>query len=365
MQLGQFLCSGRFSTLAVVIFLTGSAHARVWTDTQRRTWDGDFLRIEGANAVFMVRGQEYPFPLTNLSAADRTFINNATAAASKPSATLPGAQPSGVTKPAPSAPVAPAAAGALDFLGVTILPGKTVQGMAKAPPSSAKSLEFYYKKPSDTVKVAIAVPQDFDPVKPQRLLITSASSSGDGFSIKNMGTYTAAALARGWMVMSADGENGKPQYDNPGFREALLNTLLDAVEKKWPKAKATWSVATAGFSGGAGYASNQALILVNAGWQEIGMLLMNSAYNPLSWQHEKGLKYSAGKLHKIPIFVSGGDTDKTQTVAQIRQAFDALKKAGYKKTRMETHPGAHRPSPEHITQALEWFESLEKETKAP
>lgn len=62
---------------------------------------------------------------------------------------------------------------------------------------------------------------------------------------------------------------------------------------------------------------------------------------------------------------SNGDTDKTQTVAQIRVKFDALKRGGFKKLRMETHPGAHGASKEHIALALEWFESLEKETKSP
>ena len=120
------------SLVGLALSFAVDAHARVWTDTLRRTWEGEFLRIEGANAVFMVLGQERPFPLANLSPADRTFINNALAAASKPSSALPGAQPPGVTKPAPAAPVVPAAAGALDFLGVTIQPGKTVEGTAKA-----------------------------------------------------------------------------------------------------------------------------------------------------------------------------------------------------------------------------------------
>ena len=362
MKPGGFFRTGKLPAIGLAFALAGVAHGRVWTDSLKRTWDGDFLRVDGANAVFMVRGQEYPFPLANLSAADKAFISAQTAAATKPPA---GSPPAANLAGAAATGSASAAGGPLDFLGVTLQPGKTVEGTAKAPPVAAKSLAFYYKKPSDTVKVAIAVPQDFDPSKPQRLLITSASSSGDGLSIKNMGTYTATALARGWVVMSADGENGKPQYDNPGFREALLLTLLSAAEAKWPKAKTTWSVATAGFSGGAGYASNQSLILVNEGWQDIGTLLMNSTYNPQSWEHTKGLKFSAGKMHKIPVFVSGGETDNTQKLGQIKPAFDALKKAGYKKTRMETHPGGHSPSKEHIAQALEWFESLEKETKAP
>lgn len=349
-QIARIVCAAYFASFTV--------QARVWTDTLQRTWDGDFLRMEGANAIFLVRGQEFPFPLVNLSAADRMFITNQAAPATKPAQGVP---PAG----APAAGPAPAAAGSLDFLGVTLQPGKTLEGTAKAPVGAAKSLAFYYNKPSEIVKVAVAVPPEFDPAKPQRLLITSASSSGDGLSIKNMNTYTAAALARGWMVMSADGEGGKPKNDNPGFREALLFTMLTAVEAKWPKAKTTWSVATAGFSGGAGYASNQAVVLVNHGWQDIGMLLMNSAYSPMNWENQKGLKFSSAKMHKVPIFVSAGETDKTQTMAQIQPTFGALKKTGYKRTRMETHPGGHSVSKEHITLALEWFESLEKESKGP
>ena len=351
--------------LMLALGIPAGAQGRVWTDTFSRTWEGEFLRIDGTNAVFMVRGQEYPFPLANLNGADRTFINSAVAAASKPSSALTGAQPSAATKAVPTAPPAPIAASTLDFLGVTLQPGKTVEAEAKLPDAYAKANASFYKKATSLVKVAIAVPEGFNPSKPQRLLITSASSTGDGLSIKNMGTYTATAIGRGWVVMATDGEFGKPPGDNVSFRSNLTIPLMDMIAAKWPKAKETWSVAFAGFSGGAGYASYLATDVSAHGRHVTGMLLMNSAYSPLDWEHDKVVKFTPAKMHKVPIFVSGGDTDNTQKVPDIRKRFDLLKRAGYRQTRMETQPGGHSPSKEHIAQALEWFESLEKESKTP
>ena len=152
---------------------------------------------------------------------------------------------------------APAAAGNLDFLGVTLQPGKTVQADVKLPPAAAKETVDYYGKESTMMKVAVAVPEGFDPSKPQRLLIASASTSGAGLSIKSMGAYTETALARGWMVMATEGEFGKPGpgKDNTYFRSNMTEVLMDLIAARWPKAKATWSVAFGGISGGAGYAS--------------------------------------------------------------------------------------------------------------
>ena len=46
----------------------------VWTDDQNRQWQGEFLRADGASAVFLVDGKEFPFPLAQLSAPDKLFI---------------------------------------------------------------------------------------------------------------------------------------------------------------------------------------------------------------------------------------------------------------------------------------------------
>jgi predicted esterase len=176
-----------------------------------------------------------------------------------------------------------------------------------------------------------------------------------------MVSYTEAALAREWVVMAADGEFGKgTKSDGIYFRGNMLEVLMKEVETRWPNAKSNWSFATAGFSGGAGYASNQALLLSGDGWNVIGMFLANSGYGPYAWEKDKRTKGSKAKFQKIPIFVSAGETDNVQKPDTIKQSLENMKFAGYKSVKAEWHPGAHQMSKEHLAAALEWFVSQEK-----
>ena len=66
------------TALAAVGFLAAcvaaGAETRTWTDDLSRSWDGEFLRVDGPSAVFLVGGKESSFPLARLSAADKVFI---------------------------------------------------------------------------------------------------------------------------------------------------------------------------------------------------------------------------------------------------------------------------------------------------
>ena len=269
-----------------------------------------------------------------------------------------------VAKPAPVAaerPAKPAAAPAASKPGeIELQPGKTVEMELPLPSDCAKTLATFYGEPTTKMKMAIAVPSDFDPAKHQRVLFVSASTSGDGLSIKQMRTYTAAALARGWIVMAADGEMGKPKIDNIYFRGNLLELMEDWLTKRWPQSKTKWSIATAGFSGGAGYASDQAVFLCGQGWHMIGMLLMNGGYSPVDWEKDKYVKGPRSAFHQIPVFISAGETDNVAKPDIMRSTIARTKSGGYKTMRVEWHPGAHQVCKEHITTALEWFESFDK-----
>jgi hypothetical protein len=346
---------------SVLFVLPEIAVARVWHDTLNRSWEGEFVRLEGGSAIFSVKGKEYPFSLQNLSAEDRLFIVRTLSSRPAASATLAPAQ----AQPSPaSQQAASGGGGGMAYMGTALNPGSTVEASFHLDEQRKKILSgFYDNKPTSIVKVAIAVPKDFDPSKPQRVLITSASTTGDGLSIPNMRIYTQAALDRGWVVMSADGEFGKPagdkggDKDNIGFRYALLETMLAGVNATWPRAKETWSFATAGFSGGAGYASDQADVMTVLHWRVIGMLLMNGNYSPDMW--EKYIKGPKAPMHKIPVFYSAGQTDNVCKPDYMKSTIQQAKKGGFHTLRSEWHPGGHAPYAPHITEALQWFESLD------
>ncbi len=322
----------------VLVFSLCSLHAATWTDVQGRRWEGEFVRVQGTQAIFMVGGKEYPFPMANLSPGSRAAIVAATSP--KP----PVVQPAAV-------------AGNAGRIGsVALEAGKTVGGELPLDEKWQKALEKSAGREMTAIKFAVAVPEGFDGAKPQKVLFTCASSSGDGLSIPNMNAFVKEANAKGWVVMTADSLFGKPEQDNILFRLHLLERLLVAVETGFPKAKTTWTVATGGFSGGSGYASHQALALCDAGWNVSGMLLMNGGYHPLRW--ESVVKVSKAKAHKIPVFFSGGETDGTAKPDMVKRAASDTDRGGYKKIRTEWHGGGHSIHEAHVGMALGWFEEL-------
>jgi len=260
----------------------------------------------------------------------------------------------------PSAPVVPS--DTMKFGDVTVEPGKTVVATLTLPENIAKTLSADYGQPTTIIKAAIAVPVGFNPLKHQRVLIVSASTTGDGLSIKHMKTYTKAALARGWIVMAADGEFGKPKQDHIYFRENMLHQMLAALKKSWPQCQSQWSVATAGFSGGAGYASHQALILASYDWTVIGMLLMNGGYSPAQWGNYLHGKGETAAMRQIPVFYSACLQDNVAKPDLLKVTIQKTKQAGYTNLREQWSDGGHRPTAENIAIALEWFESFDQQS---
>ena len=88
--------------------VAAGAQTRTWTDDVNRSWDGDFLRVDGPSAVFLVGGRETSFPLARLSAADKVFIFKVrhAPAGSAAAATGPTTAPVATDSPAGSQPTA-------------------------------------------------------------------------------------------------------------------------------------------------------------------------------------------------------------------------------------------------------------------
>lgn len=340
------------------------AHARLWTDDLNRTWQGDFVRMDGVTAVFMVNGKEYPYPIAHMSAPDKLAIFKLrTAPPAAPAAASPAAvaMPPAAGTPSAALPAVPTGEGkAASFAGSPLVPGKTTKVEVPLNDVWGKQIAKYYsadKPPATHIDCAMAVPPGFDPDKPQRVLIASTSSTGDTPSIRIMSSiFEKDALAHGWVVVAADGPDGKPKEDNIAFRADLLTLMVSRLGQDFPRAKTDWTFATAGFSGGAGYASHQALVLTREGWRVIGMMLLNGNFSPAQW--ESYVHGPVGKSHAIPVFYSGGENDGTVTPAQLKEVIAETKRGGYQQMRVEWHPGKHQAWNDHVNLALEWFDTL-------
>ncbi len=345
--------------LCASLVLTATAAARTWDTITNEHFEAEFVRVDGANGVFQVKGKEYPYPLNRLSAADRLFIGRiaqqqATAPSPATPETIATPEDSSAVTPETSAPAAEAKA-STQFAGQPLKPGGSVElDIPVLDPAALRETQHAYGKPSAKARLLLAVPNDFDPAKPHPLLIVSATADGNASSIGTCFQYLSDALGKGFVVIAVDGEFGKPTGgDPPSFRWALIAAARDAMEKEWPGAK-KWPVATGGVSGGGGYASFAALKLLQERANVIGLLLAVSPHNPTKFAKDvRTIPVTA--LHNLPIFMSAGEKDEVATPAITDQSHHALVHDGFKKVRFEHFDGGHQLYKPHLQAALDWF----------
>ena len=138
----------------------------------------------------------------------------------------------------------------------------------------------------------------------------------------------------------------------------LLKVALGELNARFPPAKTDWTFATAGFSGGCGYAGHQALWLSTQGYRVTGIMMLNCNYPPTMWEHDTAMHGNTSRWHQIPVFFSWGENDNVATPAFVKQAIETTKHGGYQRVKDEKHPGHHQIWEPHINLALEWFDSL-------
>lgn len=296
--------------LLVFVFALSSAYARRWTTTTGQTFEADFVRIEGANAVLTANGKEYPYPIANLSVPDRLFVNRTAYSQSRPAAvSAPSAEPTSAAPPAqqPSQ---------LQLAGQTLtIGGENEIEIPITDNPALKTVKDSYGKPSTKAKMLLVLPSGFDPVgKVCPLLIVSATTDGAGSSIgSGKANYLPDAVNKGFVVMAVDGEFGRPpsEGDSTDFRWALTASGLSAINKEWPKSK-SWPIVTAGVSGGGGYASHQAMMLIQKQAPVIGLLLAVTGWDPTDFP-DVLQRTPFTQMHNLPVFISAGESDQTAT----------------------------------------------------
>ena len=215
--------------------VTATAEVRTWTDDINRTWQGEFVRTDGPSALFLVNGKEFPFPIAHLSAADKLLIfklRHAPVATPAPvTATAPipttGAEPASASSPTSAAPGKNGSFGAAQ-----IEPGKTVETDLTLATKDSQTITqaFGAQTPITHIRASLAVPSNFDGDKPQKVLVVAATATGSALSIPvAKSIYTKDALEHGYLVLAADGPDGKPKSgvtpmsgDSPHYRLTLL-----------------------------------------------------------------------------------------------------------------------------------------------
>jgi hypothetical protein len=201
-------------------------------------------------------------------------------------------------------------------------------------------------------KFAIALPPDFDPGKPQRVLIVSAAGNNAGETTGGdcavFGAYASACIESGWICLATDSNLG-----NAGREDLSLLTTLKVLEGLWPGVKG-WTYAVGGFSGGGKGCFEPCAILIKAKIQVIGAFLAGVNENR-SEKYRKKYKAPASGYRKIRVFLSTGKEDQTATVSQSKGVQDSFKSSGIRDTRMEIFDGGHEIHAPHVGEALKWF----------
>ena len=275
---------------------------------------------------------------------------------------------------------APASSAEMNFEGVALTPGATVQVSV---PMNARQ-KAYVAEGGNTVPpytiATLAVPPGFDPKKSWPVLVCFSSSDNQRQNRDALKFhYRKAALAEGWVVLAGDGPVPAPRADSTGWRAGHTLAALDALHRSFP-GSTQWPVACAGHSGGSKRASYISPLLALAGNRIIGVfasgITQESQPGPLT-APEPGVNSfvvptnqsvcceSIGEGYRrfhpgtgflrTPYFVSTGRLDTIATVQQQTIVAETARRAGFTNVRQRVHPGGHNVKLAHVQEALRWF----------
>jgi hypothetical protein len=197
-------------------------------------------------------------------------------------------------------------------------------------------------------KMAITVPQNFDPQKPWPVLIISNTEAYS--NIDSMRQFKQAAIDEGWVIMAADAvEAEKNKEGSP--RWPTIAAAFDYLTASWPAAK-DWPIATGGMSGGGKNSAFLAADLAREHHRIIGMLMMGCNQDMASVAYRKS---APPNFLSAAVFLSSGKSDTIATPSRHEEVKNSLKATGFQKVRLESFDGAHDIYQPHIGEALRWF----------
>lgn len=330
-----------------------AAEGRVWTARSGSTVEAEWAGEEAGRVLLRKPdGKTLGIALSALSDEDQAYVRSLRPAA--PAQPAPGALPG----------AAPVATNRMSLGGVEVVRGEMITFQAPLPSNAVKALKKEHNTIIPEALVGVAVPPGFDPAKPQRVLVVSATSDGNAQNIGHARQYMKEALARGWVVLAADPPGAQePKEQSNMWRWGLVQAGLAEMHRAWPGSRA-WSYATAGFSGGAKQSGYIGALLAEEDYTLIGMFMGGCNQDMASkGLQEYGPKRSA--FVRVPVFLSNGTEDKISTVQHAQNVRDSLRSSGFKEVRLETYAGGHDPHAPHTDQALAWFEELAASRQSP
>ena len=208
-----------------------------------------------------------------------------------------------------------------------------------------------------TGRALLFFPKAFDPARSWPILIVTSTSDLDRTSIMDAPWYRDAAMAEGWIVLATDA-TVRPRTDSISWRLAILTAGLQMIRDNWSQS-ARWTVAFAGFSGGAkssGFLG--AMLAKNRGFNICGFFLAGMNADRLSAAY-RDYQPPPGFLN-IPAWLSSGTADQIARPGAVDGVYYSLKQTGFQRVRLEHFSGGHTVESGEVQRALHWFREIGK-----
>jgi predicted esterase len=238
------------------------------------------------------------------------------------------------------------------FGPLKVTPGQKIEFLAPVNPLDKLEVHKEGNAPVENARGALILPEGFHFKTNTYLLIINTTSDGAGLNIPAMSAYTNVALTNGWMVLAADGAQGKPKFDHRIWRATMLKSTLRYVRKNWP-ASTNWTVCFAGFSGGAKWSGLLAPAIMKDGWR-VGGVFMGGCNEDRPSDGYTVFKPGAEFL-RTKLFLSNGSQDQLAGLDWQKSVQQSLQRTGFQNVRLAKFDGGHELSQKHLRQALRWF----------
>lgn len=324
----------RLLTLLFVFSASPSLPARTWTDKTGRSMEAEIIAVDELQVTVNKAGKEFKLSLDNLSEGDREFVKDWQEKQAKPEAK-------------PDNGAAGQAAGGLTFDGKPfVVGGKT--NLYEYDYSPAQLAAAKKNKGKDTgYKIAMAVPADFDPAKPQKVFIacTAVNNPQQGLAgnVGMMGFFAKQCVAGGWVCLAYDSNVGRENHDED------MVAAWEKINGLWPQFK-TWSFAVGGFSGGGKACFAPCGYLLKNGYKVSGAFLAGCNFDT-SGEYQGIYHVPKAAYKNVKVFL-GNPASKADYAAPVAAS---LKKNGMLNVRSEVHQGGSSLDYGHLAAALKWF----------
>lgn len=336
--------------IASLLFLGSTLlSARTWTDTQGRALEAELIRVEGETLIIKRNNSEIPIQLGTLSQADQNYVAQwRKAHTGDPSTAAADVVLNG--KPIETG-------GKINLLEEPYSP-ETLSYLAKHKSESVGTGDWSpdSKKTADdretSLKLAVAVPKDFNPRKPMNVFIVNTAVNSEkeraGGNIPKVSTYAPSCVQNGWVCLAIDSNDGVP------MNFATYDQAFAMIEKSWPGFASSRFV-SGGFSGGSKGCWGPLAWLVKTKRKAVGAFL-GGCNEDMSLHFRKQLGTSVSGFRTIRVCLSVGRADKIATVAYAESVKNSLEANKVKTIREVFHDGGHAFYAAHFVEALKWWE---------